>query len=275
MFVSAGDSAPSFKGFTLVLPAVSVGNVGQLAVDLIISTLNMPKVGHFHTDCLIPMVGNGPYSSLEQLSTNAEVYSHSDLKLAVLQIRSPVLQNKVKSFRKLLVSWIKSSGFSRTVLLSSSHAYQRDDQQLKGLAVVLWSCCVSSSWCCFWSDRRCGYLLSPALQDVGDTLRELGWAELEKVSAFPGINDSEKRLYIPGGGVTKGLYTDCCAEDVPLAVVLLFCSEGDNVPDAFTLTNHLNDWLHLLEKSPQGATPWRVPSSWRLLFGSGIPPLLF
>ncbi|XP_037391163.1 proteasome assembly chaperone 2 isoform X1 [Pygocentrus nattereri] len=255
MFVSAEDSTPSFKGFTLILPAVSVGNVGQLAVDLIISTLNMPKVGHFHTDCLIPMVGNGPYSSLEQLSTNAEVYSHSDLKLAALQIRSPVLQNKGKLFRKLLVSWIKSSGFSRTVLLSSSHAYQRDDQQLKGPALR--------------------YLLSPALQDVGDTLRELGWAELEKVSVFPGINDSDKRHYIPGGGVTKGLYADCCAESVPLAVVLLFCSEGDNVPDAFTLTNHLNYWLHLLEKSPQGATPWKVPSSWRLLFGSGIPPLLF
>lgn len=59
-------------------PAVSVGNVGQLAVDLIISTLDMVRVGHFHTDCLIPMVGNNPYSRSEKeekealLSTNAE-----------------------------------------------------------------------------------------------------------------------------------------------------------------------------------------------------------
>lgn len=37
-----------------------------------------------------------------------------------------------------------------------------------------------------------------------------------------------------------------CAEDLPLAVLLLFCSEGDNIPDAFTLVNRLNDWLHLL-----------------------------
>lgn len=265
MFISSEDSSPSFKGFTLILPAVSVGNVGQLAADLIISTLNMPRVGHFHTDCLVPMAGNNPYSSgsggsssgrgVDQLSTNAEVYSHSDLRLAVLQIRTPVLQTKVKSFRKLLVSWIKGSGFSRTVLLSSSHAHHRDDQQLHGTALR--------------------YLLSPALQDAEDTLKELGWTELERVCAFPGVSDSEKRLYIPGGGVTKGLYTDCCTERVPLAVVLLFCSEGDNVPDAFTLTNQLNDWLHLVEKTAQGSTPWRVPSSWRLLFGSGIPPLLF
>lgn len=57
-------------------PAVSVGNVGQLAADLIISTLDMVRVGHFHTDCLIPMTGNNPYSSSEEdaslLSTNAE-----------------------------------------------------------------------------------------------------------------------------------------------------------------------------------------------------------
>lgn len=51
-----------------------------------------------------------------------------------------------------------------------------------------------------------------------------------------------------------------CAEDLPLAVLLLFCSEGDNIPDAFTLTNHLNDWLHLLDNpvSAQFLT-WTVP----------------
>lgn len=40
-----------------------------------------------------------------------------------------------------------------------------------------------------------------------------------------------------------------CAEDLPLAVLLLFCSEGDNIPDALTLVNQLNDWLHLLDNS--------------------------
>ncbi|KAK1805089.1 hypothetical protein P4O66_019159 [Electrophorus voltai] len=260
MFVSTEDTLPSFKGFTLIMPAVSVGNVGQLAADLLISTLSMPRAGHFHTDCLIPMAGSNPYVAAAeeagQPSTNAEVYSRSDLKLAVLQIRTPVLQTKIKSFRKLLVSWIKSSAFSRTVLLSSSQAYQRDDQQLQGTALR--------------------YLLSPSLEEqVGEALRQLGWTQLERVSAFPGISDSEQRLYIPGGGITKGLYMDCCTEHLPMAVVLLFCSEGDNVPDAFALCNHLNDWLILVEKPAQGPAPWRIPPSWRLLFGSGIPPLLF
>lgn len=43
-----------------------MGNVGQLAVDLIVSTLNMSRVGYLHTDCLIPMAGNNPYSTRKE-----------------------------------------------------------------------------------------------------------------------------------------------------------------------------------------------------------------
>ena len=48
-----------------------------------------------------------------------------------------LFQTKSKKFRKLIVCWIKASGFSKTVVLSSSHAYQRDDQQLLGYSVLL------------------------------------------------------------------------------------------------------------------------------------------
>ncbi|KAG7500001.1 hypothetical protein JOB18_005400 [Solea senegalensis] len=262
MFIPVENSLCSFKGFTLVMPAVAVGNVGQLAVDLIVSTLNMKRVGYVHTDCLIPMAGNNPYTTCrddaEELHTPAEVYTAPELKLAVLQIRAPIIQTKFKKFRQLIVSWLKSSGFSRTVILSSSHAYQRDDQQLKGMPLR--------------------YLVTPSLLKVSeDALKSLGWREMEQVPAFPGMTDTnaEPRLCIPGGGITKGLYSDSCSEDLPLAVLLLFCSEGDNIPDAFTLVNHLNDWLHLLDSPSQEANKWKIPPSWSLLFGSGIPPALF
>ncbi|KPP74556.1 hypothetical protein Z043_106280 [Scleropages formosus] len=122
------------------------------------------------------------------------------------------------------------------------------------------------------------YLLSPALeQEVGVHLKELEWKQMERVCAFPGIDGSEQRLYIPGGGVTKGLYTDSCSEGIRMAVLLIFCSEGDNIPDAFSLLNYLNDWLHLVDKpvSTEASSQWKIPVSWRLLFGSGIPPAIF
>ena len=41
---------------------VSVGNVGQLAVDLIISTLRMNKAGFVQDESITPVVGSDPYT---------------------------------------------------------------------------------------------------------------------------------------------------------------------------------------------------------------------
>ncbi|XP_051926186.1 proteasome assembly chaperone 2 isoform X2 [Hippocampus zosterae] len=252
MFITSQNPPPVFDYMTLVMPAVAVGNVGQLAVDLLISTLSLPRVGYLHTDCVIPMAGNNPYAHGQddagELHTASEVYAAFELNLAVLQIRAPVVKSKSKRFRQLLLSWIKASGFCRTLVLSSSHAYRRDDRQLRG------------------------YLVTPSLLRIsGDAFEELGWRELERRLD---AGADETKLAIPGGGITKGLYTDSCREDVPLAVLLLFCSEGDNVPDALSLVSHLDDMLHLLNHA-MWEVKWKIPPSWNLLFGSGIPPAIF
>ncbi|GAB5579340.1 proteasome assembly chaperone 2 [Prionailurus iriomotensis] len=153
------------------MPAVSVGNVGQLAIDLIISTLNMCKIGYFYTDCLVPMVGNNPYATAEEnsteLSINAEVYSLPSKKLVALQLRSIFI--KLRS----------------------------------------------------------------------------------------------------------------CSKEIPMVVLLKFVSEGDNIPDALGLVEYLNEWLQIIKPCLQcddptaSALQWKMPSSWRLLFGSGLPPALF
>lgn len=66
------------------------------------------------------------------------------------------------------------------------------------------------------------------------------------------INDAYWQKECDWGVETEACVCVClffsCSENVSIAVLLLFCSEGDNVPDAFTLVNHLNDWLHLLDK---------------------------
>ncbi|XP_023375233.1 proteasome assembly chaperone 2 isoform X2 [Otolemur garnettii] len=206
MFVPCGDSVPDLTGFTLLMPAVSVGNVGQLAIDLIISTLNMPKIGYFYTDCLIPMVGNNPYATAEEnsteLSTNTEVYSSPSRKLVALQLRSIFIKHKSKSFCEKLLSWVKSSCFAAVIVLSSSHSYHRNDLQLR-----------SSS------------------------------------------------------------------KDIQMAVLLKFVSEGDNIPDALGLVEYLNEWLQIIKPHSDDPTAsslrWKIPSSWRLLFGNGFPPALF
>uniref|UniRef100_A0A8C6DBE6 Proteasome assembly chaperone 2 n=1 Tax=Moschus moschiferus TaxID=68415 RepID=A0A8C6DBE6_MOSMO len=126
MFLPCGHSVPDLAGCTLLMPAVSVGNVGQLAIDLIISTLNMHKIGYFYTDCLVPMVGNNPYATAEEnsaeLSINAEVYALPSKKLVTLQFRSIFPFRSVQSLsrvRLFATPWTvayqasPSMGFSR------------------------------------------------------------------------------------------------------------------------------------------------------------------
>nr|XP_020647405.1 proteasome assembly chaperone 2 isoform X3 [Pogona vitticeps] len=266
MFVACqGRAPPDLKGFTLLMPAVSVGNVGQLAVDLVICTLGMSKIGYFYTDCLVPMIGNNPYATTEEnaaeLCINSEVYSVPSKKLVVLQIRSPFIKNKYRTFCQKLLSWVKICGFAKIAVLSSSYAYRCNDQQLHGTSLR--------------------YLLSPAIEKTcGSIMEKLSGRELERVAAFPGVNDDEKVFHIPGGGITKVLFTESCSKGIPMAVLLKFCSEGDNIPDAFALADYLNEWLKLTENQQAGScslqsSRWKIPSSWKLLFGSGLPPALF
>ncbi|EPY81691.1 proteasome assembly chaperone 2 [Camelus ferus] len=147
------------------------------------------------------------------------------------------------------------------VVLSSSHSYHRNDLQLRSTPFR--------------------YLLTPSMQkSVQNKIQSLNWEEMEKTACMPEIDESELCVRIPGGGITKTLCDEGCSKDIPVAVVLKFVSE-ENIPDALGLVEYLNEWLQIIKPCVQrddptaAALPWKMPSSWRLLFGSGLPPALF
>ena len=57
---------------------MSIGNVGQLAVDLVVSSIssNCCHIGYFHDSCVLPVVGNDAFTqssgSLGKLSVSVE-----------------------------------------------------------------------------------------------------------------------------------------------------------------------------------------------------------
>lgn len=57
-------------------PAISIGNVGQLAIDLLIYNLDLKRVGYLYDSSIIPLVGNDPFTSPRMqegsLATSAE-----------------------------------------------------------------------------------------------------------------------------------------------------------------------------------------------------------
>jgi len=146
------ERSASWRGYTFIAPTVSVGNVGQLTVDLLVSTLNMKKVGLINDPALTPVIGNDPYahslssrvgtldlnqqhdgsSSSPCLMTGCEVYESSFHRLVVMQLRSPLIPGRQSAFLRRLLAFIREKELASTLFLSSCHAHERLDAQLSG-----------------------------------------------------------------------------------------------------------------------------------------------
>jgi len=229
----------SIKDYTLILPSVSVGNVGQLAQDVLLASLSPPPdlLGQVHHPALIPMVGCDPLDNdSSSITTAMQMYQYKPSRLLLLQIRSGIVPGKGDLFLDDLVSWCKEKGVSRLISLTSCHAHEMTDSQIRS------------------SPLR--YLATPTCQ-VG-----VAGTRLEQRGAEP--------AFLPGGGVAKRLYDKCVDNDVECVVLLKFCSEGDNTSDGLMLADYLNQWLNLIPEKP-AQEKYKVPHSWRLLFGNPNP----
>ncbi|XP_043470421.1 proteasome assembly chaperone 2 [Leptopilina heterotoma] len=242
------------KNHTLILPAVAVGNVGQLTVDLIISSLQLRRIGLFSNSSFIPVVGTDPYDeNSQEICTSADLYHSSDKKVVVLQIRSPVIR-KLSQFYNELKNFIKYHQISKVVLLTSSYSHEIRDVQLKTV--------------------RLRYIASTNLPAENTTeFNNLNWIQLEpKVVDYV---DTEGVLQIPGGGFAKCIFQALEKDEIPCAVLLKFCSEGDNIPDAIDLLNYLNQWLLILSNNDDNSLAIKYPSSWKFLFGNSPPSEIY
>lgn len=69
------------------------------------------------------------------------------------------------------------------------------------------------------------------------------------------------------------LYQKCVQEKISCAVMIEFCSDGNNAPDALKLADYLDSWLQLKKKANKEV--WTYPPSWILLFGPQPPTEIF
>ncbi|XP_034231680.1 proteasome assembly chaperone 2 [Thrips palmi] len=253
----------NFKGCTLIIPSVSVGNVGQLCSDLLIHSLQCEKVGYLWHSAILPVVGVDPFKvSSPDLALPAEVFYSESRKLVVLQLRSSILKRLRKLFLNELIKWIKSCGISQVAVLTGSCNEERIDAQI--------------------NSEPFRYLVtSEVYPELAETLRSKGWTALERRFQFPALSkidnqaestESTGQIVIPGGGFAKRLLALCSANNLPCAVLIKFCSEGDNIPDALFMTSKLNDWLKMMDS---GLKSFVFPPSWSHLFGNPPPKQLY
>jgi len=227
-----------FSNHTLVLPLLSIGNVGQLVADLLIFNGKFEKVGYLDSPYVFPVVGNDSFTTNGGiLTTNLEVFKHPDRPITIIQQRAPVIKKHNLDFVQSLVAWIKECKFKEVVILGSIDASRRIDIQMTS------------------SPLR--YVSSLSISTSSeDYFKSLGWISLE--------SESHEFLFRKGT-IVKFLFEECKTNGVPTLILTIFCGEGNNLPESVQTASFANLYLKLLS-DPQ----WSLPLSWRSIEGNQL-----
>ncbi|KAE8543172.1 hypothetical protein D1P53_000659 [Cryptococcus gattii VGV] len=128
-FTSCGSFSPSsFASSTLILPAVSLGNVPQLTADLLIFSLGLKRVGFVGKgDTVAPFAGRGEKGG-EIVTGGIEVYGQegSELQLQKIQNIPPLslgLSQPATSVQNITSSYppfLPAAGLTRRLLTALS-----------------------------------------------------------------------------------------------------------------------------------------------------------
>jgi len=237
-----------------VIPVVSSANVGQLAVDILIASLRLERIGVFDSQYFIPVVG-AREDGQPGITTPYELYGHPDLALVVIQQRSPVLKSRKDEFIATLLDFIKSSNFRAVLFLSGVDPLHRSDSQM------------------FTST----YHICPVKQLAGTPLHNLSNLPipLYKSPVRPNLYLEQNVIpqniplseipFIPGGGLTRRILSSILTRkwQIPVVSLVHFAMEGDNRADAASLASVVAKVLEI--EVPH----WKQPGSWQGgLFGT-------
>lgn len=233
----------SWPDYKLLMPLCAVGNIGQLACDLIISTLLSRQecrlVGRIYSPALMPVVGPNAFASHGPPTTSTEVYESKKHKLVIIQQRTSYFKELKLAYINELTQWIKEARFEQLIVLTSSFAQCNPDLSQLGDP----------------SGSPIRSLTNKLFQQQSDTAKKwnkLGVKPLPDKSQLRVVKDG--LTYLPGSGLTKPLIRACERAFIPAAFLIDFCSEGINLHDCYQVVDVLDRYLNLSnELAPAGA----------------------
>lgn len=277
--------APSLgSDWILLLPAVTVGNVGQLAIDLLLTSTSSRHLGHVRSPCLLPFA-SAAYTPPEHgasIVTSAELYCVPFAKgvVYVLQQRSPPCRGRASEHAEQLVQWAGHNGCSQLIVLGSANAAGRTDAQIRdhGVHAMRVAGTTSATTAPMWD--KCSHMGIAPMESVQGDVR--GWSpacdalvEEERISATGRVP-----AFLPL--VRKGAFLRSMLEhgethSVAITVLIMFVHEGENSTDACALAAACASVMELtvLGKATDEVSNgtesdviaeymphWKVPPSW-------------
>ncbi|CAD6891449.1 unnamed protein product [Tilletia controversa] len=288
-FFPSQSPGADLSGHTLIVPAVSIGNVPQLTVDLLIHhvPLGLRYLGAFDSTewCLpyacpqdhVSSAGKSNGADTSMLGLPLQLYSNSSLRLTVLQQRSPILKVAKRDFALALLNWAKSAGIAQILVLSSLDAGLRVDAEMHIPLVHL--------------------LASPASRSSSSVLKTLAQSfpafqpqatHEDDLPPRPKASPSSGLPFLPGAGLTRLLLQAAAEDSLPVGALLMFAGEGDNRGDAHAMATFLLDILKRASESEQDAASapsasapferdgaFKEPRSWLTVFGQRMDQAIY
>lgn len=216
--------------YTLLMPICAVGNIGQLACDLIISTLLSKQecqlIGRIYSPALMAVVGPNAFCLKGPPTTSTEVYESKKHKLVIIQQRTSYFKNLKSIYIDELVHWLKESRFDNVLVLSSSFAQCNPDTSQLGEP---FSCPIRS--------------ITTRAFEVNERWTNLNIKPLPDKKKIKVIQDG--LTFLPGSGITKPLIRACDKASIRAAFLIDFCSEGINILDCYEVVNIVDRLLNL------------------------------
>lgn len=229
----SGYSFDTIAGSVLLLPTISVANVPQLTVDVLLHTLSFVKVATLNDEYLHSFISPVDYVCTDEqpkgVSFGIELYYCKDKNLTMVQQRAPVIAGFYKEhvndvimpfvndakFKNVILFHLMGAGLVENIPIGTLQVYTNEDQLLKSLSEL--------------------------------TISEAGYQQLSKTPEVdsPFVNELASAM----------------TPHSNLSILVAFAYEGDNFYDSLNMASKVADLLNIQ------VTQWRSPVSWAGVYG--------
>ncbi|KDO25810.1 hypothetical protein SPRG_08753 [Saprolegnia parasitica CBS 223.65] len=253
------DATALLKDAIVVAPAISFANMGQLVVDVLVNSalgqvMDMQRVGYLFSKRVAPMAGAAAFATQAagDLCLNMEVYlmsyplpnSSAVQKVAFVQQRTSVLPGQSAAFVREFVAWTKLVQAASVLLLAGADNMLCHDRDMHVHRIK-------------WAGAN-----GPFFND----------AFLAMIPRLP-LADGDATVWdaTRGTGLAPAMDREAASQHMNFLSFVLFCAEGNNVPDAVYLASCVAQYLQL----PPASFKLQLPPSWSHLFGRDPSVSLF
>eukprot|EP01084_Bolivina_argentea_P212638 361403_1 len=262
--------ALDLKDSILILPTVSVGNIGQIAMDILLTTLmsknKIIKIGFINDRNIVSGVGNNGIIPKQKKNVKnriegivnmpIEIYWYKECNLVLIQQRCCVRIGGRSEYVNGLMRFINKYEFSKIIVLTSEYITKRTDFQTKvGVKMVYYN-----------SDRIGG-------KNLFDKLK---WncSLNDKVKMDEKVDIEDNGYRIIGHGITRKFYDECVKEKKDVIVMCEYSEDGDNTKESEMYLDKvvkLIDEISGSEVKLSGIKKWKHPFSLSFANGGRLP----